>query len=128
MPTIRALSRAAAVLASAIVLAQTAAAQYAELGRGWTALAEAALPAEVPEFAETRALLARRSEHRADGAGGTAEVAACWKALDEQAARLKRKFPLDAAASAALRRELKHRVLALHAGEVAALDTLRRWR
>jgi hypothetical protein len=104
-----------------------AAAQYAELGRGWTALAEAALPARVAEFADTRALLARRSEHRADGAGGTAEVAACWKALDEQAVRLQRTFPLDAAASAALRRDLKHRVLALHAGEVEALDLLRRW-
>ncbi|HEY9519253.1 MAG TPA: hypothetical protein VIQ98_08325, partial [Gemmatimonadales bacterium] len=68
-----------------------------------------------------------RSEHRAEGANGTAEVAACWKALDEQAARLKRKFPLDAAASTALRRDLKERVLALHAGEVEALDTLRRW-
>ena len=104
-----------------------AAANYAELGRGWSALAEAALPARVPELAETRALLARRSEHRAEGAGGTEEVAACWKALDEQAARLKRKFPLDAAASTALRRDLKQRVLALHAGEVEALDTLRRW-
>ena len=104
-----------------------AAAQYAELGRGWTALAEAALPAQVPELAETRALLARRSEHRADGANGTAEVAASWEALEEQAARLKRKFPLDAAASVALRRDLKQGVLALHAGEVEALDTLRRW-
>ena len=104
-----------------------AAAKYAELGRGWTALADAALPDHVPELAETRALLARRSEHRAEGANGTAEVAACWKALDEQAARLKRKFPLDAAASTALRRDLKERVLALHAGEVEALDTLRRW-
>jgi len=104
-----------------------AAAQYAGLGRGWTALAEAALPAHVPELAETRALLARRSEHRAAGANGTAEVAACWKALDEQAARLKRQFPLDAAAGTALRRDLKQRVLALHAGEVEALDTLRRW-
>jgi hypothetical protein len=104
-----------------------AAATYAELGRGWTALAEAALPAEVAELAETRAVLTRRSEHRAEGAAGTAEVAACWKALDEQAARLKHAFPLDAAASTALRRDLKRRVLALHAGEVEALDMLRRW-
>jgi hypothetical protein len=106
---------------------KTAAARYAELGRGWTALAEAALPAQVPELAETRALLARRSEHRAEGAGASAEVAACWKALDEQAQRLKRRFPLDAAASTALRRDLKQRVTGLHAGEVEALDTLRRW-
>jgi hypothetical protein len=40
---------------------------------------------------------------------------------------VKRKFPLDAAGSAALRRDLKARVTALHAGEVEALDTLRRW-
>lgn len=104
-----------------------AAAQYARLGQEWSALAEAALPARVPELAETRALLARRSEHRAEGANGTSAVAACWKALDEQAARLKRKFPLDAPASAELRRDLKQRVTLLHAEEVAALDALRRW-
>jgi hypothetical protein len=104
-----------------------AAARYAELGRGWTALAEAALPDRLPELAQTRALLARRSEYRAEGAGATAEVAACWKGLEEQAQRLKRKFPLDATGSAALRRDLKARVTALHAGEVEALDTLRRW-
>ena len=119
------LEEAAAALADPALAA--AAARYAELGRGWTALAEAALPARVPELAETRALLARRSEHRAAGAGATAEVAACWKALEEQGQRLKRKFPLDAAGSAALRRDLKARVTALYAGEVEALDTLRRW-
>lgn len=104
-----------------------AAERYAALGRGWTALAEAALPAQVPELAETRALLARRSEYRTEGADAAAEVGACWTALEEQGARMKRKFPLDAGASTALRRELKQRVLALHAGEVEALDSLRRW-
>jgi hypothetical protein len=119
------LEEAGAALADPALTA--VAARYAELGRGWTALAEAALPARVPELGETRALLARRSEHRAEGAGATAEVAACWKALEEQAQRLKRKFPLDAVESAALRRDLKARVTALHAGEVEALDALRRW-
>jgi len=106
---------------------RAAADRYASLGEGWTGLAEAALPEQMPELRETRALLARRSELRAEGAGATAEVAACWKALDEQSARMKRKLPLDAVGSATLRRDLKQRVTALHAAEVTALDSLRRW-
>jgi hypothetical protein len=119
------LEEAGAALADPALSA--AAERYAALGRGWTALAEAALPARVPELGETRALLARRSEYRTEGAHAAAEVGACWKALEEQGARMKGTFPLDAEASTALRRELKQRVTALHAGEVEALDSLRRW-
>ncbi len=37
----------------------------------------------------------------------------CGRALEESGARMKEEFPLDAAKSAALRRELKRRVTAL---------------
>jgi hypothetical protein len=104
-----------------------AARRYAELGRGWSALADAALPDDVPALRETKALLARRAEHLADGAAATADVAACWSALREQGSRMKKEFPLDEAGSAALRREIKRRVTALYQDEVAALDALGQW-
>jgi hypothetical protein len=78
--------------------------RYAELGRDWTALAHAALPDSVPELAEIRAM----------------------PALSERVAATQRKFPLNAAKSAALRRELKERVVSLYEREVAALEALGR--
>src|SRR3982750_3396646 len=36
--------------------------QYAELGRAWSALADAALPDDVPAMREAKELLARRAE------------------------------------------------------------------
>ncbi len=103
--------------------------RYAELGRGWSALAEGALPDEVPAFRETKELLARRAEFQSterDGEG--ADKTECSRALSAFAASMKKEFPLDAAKSAALRRELKRRVAALYESEVAALGALREWR
>lgn len=76
--------------------------RYAELGRDWTALARAALPDSVPELREVRDL----------------------PTLTERVAATKRRFPLDAKQSTALRKELKRRVMALYEGEVAALAEL----
>lgn len=80
--------------------------RYADLGREWTALAEAALPDSVPALGEVKRL----------------------PTLAERVAATKRKFPLDARQSAALRKELKERVTALYEGEVAALAELGAWR
>lgn len=103
--------------------------RYAGLGREWTALAEAALPEAIPVFKETRELLARKWEGlHTEGAGAAKTIGNCWASLDEHAARMTQAFPLDATGSAALRRELKQRVTALHAGEVAALTALAAWR
>ena len=101
------------------------AARYRELGREWTALAEAALPDDVPAFRDAKELLGRKGEAES----GQAEVqdrgrSECRQAMDALAGRMKEEFPLDAAGSAALRRELKRRVTALYEAEVAALGEL----
>jgi len=103
--------------------------RYAELGRGWSALADAALPDDVPEFREAKQLLARKAEAVAaetDAAGG-AEVSFCTEAMEEAAAGMKKGFPLDEAASAALRKQLKEQLVKLVDGERAALAELQAW-
>jgi uncharacterized protein DUF4872/butirosin biosynthesis protein H-like len=100
--------------------------RYAELGRDWSALAEAALPDSMPALREVKELFAHKWELMHTG-GGRAEVADCWKALSERGAAMEENFPLDAAASKALRRDLKQRVTALYEGEVAALAELEGW-
>ena len=78
--------------------------RYAELGEDWSALARAALPDSVPALREVREMLT----------------------LTDRVAATKRDFPLDATQSAALRRDLKARVSALHKAELATLDELGR--
>lgn len=103
--------------------------RYGALGREWTALAAAALPEELPAFKETRELLAKKWEAlHTEGAGAGKTIASCWASLNEQAARMKKAFPLDADRSAGLRRDLKRRVTALHDEEVSALSALAAWR
>lgn len=102
--------------------------RYAELGRNWSALATAALPEQVPLFRETRELLGQR--HEAVTALGEEEAsggAECWQRIQQMNAKVKDGFPLDAVESAALRRELKRRVLELVAGERDALAAMTRW-
>ena len=103
------------------------AARYAELGREWTALADAALPDNVPAFRKAKELLGRKVEAESVEAGphdsGQAE---CEKAMADCAAGMKEEFPLDADRSTALRRELKRRVTALYEAEVAAAAELER--
>jgi hypothetical protein len=102
--------------------------RYADLGREWTALAEAALPDGIPAFRETRELLAKKWEGLHTEGGHAADtIGKCFAALDEHSARMRQAFPLDAAGSAALRRDLKQRVTALYAKEVAALEALGMW-
>ena len=80
--------------------------RYAELGRQWSALADAALPDAVPAFRKAKEQLAQEAKVEPEMTGG---------------------FPLGDAESAALRRELKGRVAALYEGEVAGLEALRTW-
>jgi hypothetical protein len=97
--------------------------RYAELGRQWSALAEAALPADVPLFAEARELLTRRAEllH----AGGPAEtIREVWSQLGTLQERAATNFPLSAPDAVALRASLQERVRALYDGEVAAQQAL----
>jgi hypothetical protein len=117
------LGEAAAALGSASLRALGE--QYADLGRAWSDLADAALPDDVPPMREAKELLARRSELlHSDGPPATDAVRATWQRLDELAAAAEQAFPLADSAIADLRLDLQRRVRAIHAAEVAAHETL----
>jgi hypothetical protein len=102
--------------------------RYAELGREWSALAEAALPAAVPAFRKAGEALARLGElYHSEGAGATDEIRECWAKIEAIGAKIGKAFPLGEAECDALLRDLQGRVRALHAGELAALEELRSW-
>jgi Domain of unknown function (DUF4872)/Butirosin biosynthesis protein H, N-terminal len=99
--------------------------RYAELGRGWSELADAALPDDVPAMREAKELLARRAElMHSDGPEAVEEVRNAWKRLDELSNAAQERFPLSDSAVADLRADLQRRVLALHAAEVAAQESI----
>ncbi|HEV8150273.1 MAG TPA: DUF4872 domain-containing protein [Gemmatimonadales bacterium] len=101
--------------------------RYGELGAGWSALADAALPDGVPAFRESKELLTRKSElYHSEGAS-TWEGGACGTELGALGTQMKECFPLNEAQSAALRKELKKRVESLYAGEKAAAAELGAW-
>jgi hypothetical protein len=78
--------------------------RYAELGRQWSDLADAALPDDVPAMREAKELLVRRSELlHSDGTAATAAVSAAWQRLDELAKAAGEQFPLSDAAARELR-------------------------
>ncbi len=97
--------------------------QYAELGRQWSALAEACLPDDVPLMRQAKELYVRRSELLHNG-GSADEMRAVWEQLGELARQAGAQFPLTDAAGAALRAQLQTRVLTLYEGEVAAQAAL----
>ncbi len=102
--------------------------RYSELGRQWSALAEAALPDSVPAFRNAKAALGNKAEAMATERDDTESgLTLCEQAVARIDAEMKGGFPLDAEASTALRRELKGRVTALYEGEVAALGALSQW-
>jgi hypothetical protein len=101
--------------------------RYAELGRQWTELADAALPDDVPAMREAKELLARKSELLHSDVPASADaVRATWNRLEALAASAADNFPLSDAAAADLRADLQRRVLALHASELSAHDALTR--
>lgn len=119
-----ALHEAAALLGDARLTAL--AERYAELGRMWSALADAALPDDVPLFRRARELHEQRSEQLAsDEPDATAGVRAAWDELQALRKQAAEQFPLAPDAAAALRADLQARVRSLHAAEVAALEALR---
>lgn len=99
--------------------------RYADLGRRWSDLADAALPDAVPAFREAKALCARKAELLAsDGPSVADEVRAAWTDLGDMAKRVGEDFPLSESECADLRANLHARVRALHADETAALSAL----
>jgi hypothetical protein len=93
--------------------------QYAELGRRWSELADAALPDAVPALREAKELYARKAELIHDGAP-VEEVRAVWQRLSELEEQTKERFPLSDGECADLRAQLQARIRALYEGEVAA--------
>jgi hypothetical protein len=93
----------------------------AQLAAGWSELAEAALPGDVPAFARTRELLARRERLLRTGPD-TEALAAVAAALAELEREVDADFPL--ADPDGLLAGLQASVRALHADEVATRDAL----
>ncbi len=98
---------------------------YQELGRGWSELADAALPDDVPEFAEAKEQYTRRSELLNSG-GTREEVRAAWARLAELEQAARARFPLSDSDCDALCARLSERVMALYQAEVAAHEELGR--
>ena len=93
--------------------------QYAELGQGWSDLADAALPSDVPAFREAKELQTRKAELLHDGAPAE-DVRAVWQRLGELSKEARQRFPLSEADCADLRAQLQARILKLYESEVAA--------
>jgi hypothetical protein len=97
--------------------------RYGELGRAWSALADAALPDEVAAFREAKELLARKAELINSG-GSPDEIAAVWARLSELRRQVREEFPLSEADCDDLRAALQARVRALYEEETATRDAL----
>ena len=95
--------------------------RYAQLGRDWSALSEAALPDDVPAFRHTKELIAAGVD-----VVGTEALEYC-RALKESGTRIEQDFPLGEAEAKALRRDLKRRVTAIYEEEIAAAAALAQW-
>jgi hypothetical protein len=101
------------------------AARYAELGRTWSELAEAALPDSVPELRTLKELHSRKAElTNSEGPAAADRVRACWSELDAAKRRAKEAFPLSDDDCTALRADLQRRVCALYEAESAAHQAL----
>jgi hypothetical protein len=100
--------------------------RYADLGRAWSELADAALPDGVAAFAEAKRLLDHKAELLTSADPSTApQLRGAWSDLSRLASEAADDFPLDEAGCDELLRDLQARVLALHADEVSALEALR---
>jgi hypothetical protein len=89
--------------------------RYTQLGRDWSALADAALPDEVPALREAKELHIRKAE-LAHAGGSVEEIRTIWERLQELEQQNRKPFPLSEADYAALR----DRIMALYEGEVMA--------
>jgi hypothetical protein len=93
--------------------------RYARLGHEWSALANAALPDDLPALREAKELYIRKAE-LAHAGGSAEEIRAIWGRLKEREQQNREPFPLSEADYAALRAGLRDRIIALFEGEVAA--------
>jgi len=98
--------------------------RYAEMGRGWSALAGAALPSDVPLFRKAKEAFDARSEITLSGEGAADEMRSVWARLGELGQEARECFPLTPAQAEALRQDLKGRIETLYQGEKEALGVL----
>lgn len=98
--------------------------RYAELGRGWSALAGAALPSGVPLFRKAKAAFNARSEITLSGEDAADQMRNTWARLGELGQEARECFPLTPAQAEALRQDLKGRIEALYEGEKEALRVM----
>lgn len=102
--------------------------RYHALGRGWSELADMALPDGVEAFRQAKALLAEKAELLYSQAEGRVEkTRAAWERLEALAGQAEEDFPLTDGEAEALRRDLKGKVLALHEAESAAHQSMGEW-
>ena len=94
--------------------------QYAQLGADWSAVADAALPSDVPLFRSAREQYAAYAELLTTN-GSIDDKRAVWAKLDEFAAEAKRQFPLSESQCAELREHLQTQVSAIVTAEESAL-------
>jgi hypothetical protein len=97
--------------------------RYAEIGNRWSALAAAALPADVELLDATRRELDDRARRLAEGAGEV-ELGDGWARLDAIGSAVDADFPLSEAAARALLAGLTERLREIVALEQVALDEL----
>jgi hypothetical protein len=102
-----------------------AAAAYRSLAQQWEAFAEAALPNEAAEFAETKRLLRRRHAAILQGGEAWREGQAETEALAGIYARIKAEFPLDEAGVRRLFESMQEHLMGLYAGEREVLEILK---
>jgi hypothetical protein len=98
--------------------------RYAELGRGWSALADAALPSGIPLFRKAKEAFTNRSEITLSGSDASEEMGNAWTCLGELGKEARECFPLTSAQAGELRQDLRARIERLYEGEKAALRAL----
>jgi hypothetical protein len=95
--------------------------RYEELGRDWSALADAALPDDLPAFREAKDLSNRRCELICTGGPtATEELRGVWERLGRLTDGAQERFPLTDADCAALRADLGQRIAGIYEKEQAA--------
>jgi hypothetical protein len=92
---------------------------YAAIGKQWSALANAALPSEVPMFREARALYSQLAE-LTHGGGEATEIRSLWDRLEALVMAARKDFPLTEARCQDLRDELRKRAEELFVAESQA--------
>ncbi|MCZ6602275.1 MAG: DUF4872 domain-containing protein [Planctomycetota bacterium] len=100
--------------------------RYADLGRRWSDLANAALTDSVPLFQRARELLARKAGGALGEPPSTDQRREIWAQLQDLRHEATRRFPLSAKQAEEIRADLQRRILDLYEKEVSAAKEMRK--